>query len=104
VAHLLDHVALEDLLPACSTVLLLHGVGAAFGPALAGFAMARYGAWAFPGYLMLAHLLLAAYLAGRLLARRREAPGEARFHPMLRTSPTAMELLPEAEPLQDDPG
>jgi hypothetical protein len=34
VAHLMDHVDAEDLLPACSTVLLLHGLGAAFGPAL----------------------------------------------------------------------
>ena len=97
VAHLLDHVPTEDLLPACSTVLLLHGLGAAFGPAVAGFAMAQYGPRAFPGYLMLVHLLLAAYIVGRVLVRRREALGEAHFHPMLRTSPTAMEMLSEAE-------
>lgn len=102
VAHLLDHVPPEDLLPACSTVLLLHGVGAAFGPALAGFAMARLGAQAFPGYLMLVHLLLAVYVFARLLARQRVVPGEGHFHPMLRTSPTAMEMLPEVEAAQDE--
>jgi MFS family permease len=102
VAHLMDHVAPADLLPACSTVLLLHGFGAAFGPALAGFLMAQFGAQAFPGYLALVHLLLAAYVIGRVFVRRRETLGEARFHPMLRTSPTAMEMLPEAEAAQDD--
>lgn len=101
VAHLLDHVPAADLLPACSTVLLLHGFGAAFGPAVAGFAMAQYGPRAFPGYLMLVHLLLAAYIVGRVLVRRREALGEVHFHPMLRTSPTAMEMLSEAEAGQD---
>lgn len=100
VAHLLDHVPSDDLLPACSTILLLHGLGAAIGPAVAGFAMARYGAGAFPGYLMLVHLLLAVYVVGRLRVRKRALPGEAHFHPMLRTSPTAMEMLPEAEAVQ----
>lgn len=102
VAHLLDHVPPEELLPACSTVLLLHGVGAAFGPAIAGFSMAWFGAQAFPGYLMLVHLLLAAYVFLRLAARRRVAQGESHFHPMLRTSPTAMEMLPEVEAAQDE--
>lgn len=102
VAHLLDHVPPENLLPACSTVLLLHGLGAAFGPALAGYAMAQYGARAFPAYLALVHLLIAVYVIGRLMVRRREAQGDAHFHPMLRTSPTAMEMLPEAGAAQDE--
>lgn len=102
VAHLLDHVSAEDLLPACSTVLLLHGLGAAFGPALAGYAMARFGAQAFPGYLMFVHLLLAVYVFARLFARQRAVLGEGHFHPMLRTSPTAMEMLPEVEAAQDE--
>jgi len=102
VAHLLDHVDVENLLPACSTVLLLHGLGAAFGPALAGFMMAQFGPRAFPGYLAIVHLLIAAYVIGRLFVRGREAHGEAHFHPMLRTSPTAMEMLPEAEAAAQD--
>ena len=90
-----------ELLPACSTVLLLHGVGAALGPALAGFAMAQFGARAFPGYLAFVHLLIGLYVFARLAIRYREAPGEGHFHPMLRTSPTAMEMLPEAEASQE---
>jgi MFS family permease len=97
VAHLLDYVAPEDLLPACSTVLLLHGVGAALGPSLAGFAMGQFGPQAFPGYLAIAHLVVGAYVVARLFVRRRDPQGEAHFHPMLRTSPAAMEMLPEAD-------
>lgn len=102
VAHLLDHVPQERVLPALSTVLLLHGVGAALGPALAGFAMAQFGPRAFPGYLMLLHLAIGLYVVQRVLVRRRAAGGESHFHPMLRTTPTAMEMLPEAETAVED--
>jgi hypothetical protein len=57
---------------------------------------------AFPAYLALVHLLVAVYVIGRLMVRRREAQGDAQFHPMLRTSPTAMEMLPEAGAGQDE--
>lgn len=97
IAHLLDHVPREDVLPACSTVLLLHGVGAAFGPATAGAAMAQFGPKAFPGFLLCLHALAAVYVLTRLALRPREAPVEGHFHPMVRTTPTAMEMLPEAE-------
>ena len=97
VAHLLDHVDAGDLLPACATVLLLHGLGAAFGPALTGFAMAEFGPGAFPGTLMLMNLVLGSYIIARLHLRQRDTTGESHFHPMLRTSPVAMELLPETE-------
>jgi|GEM_PF-6721681 len=55
-----------------TALLLLHGLGAAFGPALA--------------------------------VRRRDTYGEAHFHPMLRTSPTAMEMLPEADASKESAG
>jgi MFS family permease len=99
VAHLLDHVDSCEVLPACSTVLLLHGVGAAIGPTMAGYLMARLGPAAFPGMLMVLQLSLGLYALARLsLRRRRASTTESHFHPMLRTTPTAMELLPEAEP------
>ena len=102
VAHLLDHVPQDRLLPALSTVLLLHGAGAALGPALAGFAMSQFGARAFPGYLLLLHLAIGIYVVQRVLVRPREAGAEGHFHPMLRTTPTAMELLPEADTPDED--
>jgi MFS family permease len=98
VAHLLDHVDPAEVLPACSTVLLLHGVGAAIGPAMVGFLMANFGPRAFPGALMTLQLALGLYVLARLSLRQRKSRTESHFHPMLRTTPTAMEMLPEAEP------
>lgn len=100
VAHIIDHVEASDVLPACATVLLLHGVGAALGPALAGYFMAEFGPRAFPGVLALLNLAAGGYVLARLFRRRREVSGDAQFHPMLRTSPMAMEMLPEADAAQ----
>jgi hypothetical protein len=57
--------------------------------------MGAFGERALPGYLGLVHLTLAIYVGARLVGWRLKAPGEVHFHPMLRTTPTAMELLPE---------
>lgn len=102
VAHLLDHVDPENVMAACSTVLLLHGVGAVIGPTLAGFFMENLGARAFPGFLMASHLLVGAYVFARLFVRQRESLTDSHFHLMLRTTPTAMQLLPETEPAEED--
>ena len=98
VAHLLDHVDPADVLPACSTVLLLHGLGAAIGPAMTGVVMAELGPRAFPGVLAILQLGLGLYVLARMFVRERPPTPESHFHPMVRTTPTAMELLPEAEP------
>lgn len=102
VAHLLDYVEPENVVAACSTILLLHGVGAVLGPTLAGFFMENLGARAFPGFLMAAQLLLGAYVFTRLFVRQRESVTDSHFHPMLRTTPTAMELLPETETAEEN--
>jgi hypothetical protein len=66
---------------------------------MAGYLMARLGPAAFPGMLMVLQLSLGLYALARLsLRRRRASTTESHFHPMLRTTPTAMEMLPEAEP------
>ena len=94
-AHLLDHLPPEDTLSAGSSLLLLNGVGSAIGPALAGVAMTRFGPEALPGFFA-ATLALAALIAGgRRLLRRRDLDHPTVFHAMLRTTPTAFELLPE---------
>jgi MFS family permease len=98
VAHLLDHVEPDAVLPACSTVLLVHGTGSVLGPALAGFAMAHFGTPALPGYFAVVSAVLGLYVGYRLVVRRREkTQPDTHFHPMLRTTPSAMELLPESE-------
>lgn len=103
VAHLLDHLPSGDLLAGCSSLLLLNGVGSALGPALAGGLMAQWGPQALPGFFASVLLLLAFVAAGRRLVRRRSRPVPANFHPMLRTTPSALELLPDADADTQDP-
>ena len=40
VAHLIDHLRKEDVLSGSAGMLMLHGVGSAVGPAIAGWLMA----------------------------------------------------------------
>jgi MFS family permease len=97
VAHLMDRLHAADVLGASSALLLLHGVGAAFGPALAGAAMERFGSSALLGWFA----VMQALLAVAVLVRRALRGGETEhglFMPMVRTTPTALELLPENDP------
>jgi len=98
VAHLLDRVPAEQVLPACSSVLLVHGAGAAVGPAMAGALMHRFGPAALPAWFAAMQLAVVAFTLARLLQRRPAPEQPAHFHPMLRTTPTALELLPETDP------
>ncbi|MDQ3287547.1 MAG: MFS transporter [Pseudomonadota bacterium] len=102
VAHLLDRLPAASLLAGCSALLLINGVGAAIGPAVAGFAMDRYGGDALPGLFAASLGLLALLVGGRRLLRARILPHRAHFHPMLRTTPSALELLPEIPEPQSD--
>lgn len=99
VAHMLDTLPAEDLLSGCSGLLLVHGIGAAIGPAVAGTAMRQSGPAALPAFFAIVLIALALFLAARLIAHRRERPHPTTFHPMLRTSPGALELMPETDPV-----
>ncbi|MBJ6980191.1 MFS transporter [Luteimonas sp. MC1895] len=96
-AHLLDHLPPEKTLAAGSSLLLLNGVGSAFGPALAGVAMTRYGPEALPAFFAATLFLAALVAGGRRLLRPRDNDTPSVFHLMLRTTPTAIELLPEVD-------
>ena len=98
VAHMLDTLPADDLLAGCSSLLLVHGIGAAIGPALAGTLMARHGATALPLFFAAVLGLLVLYLASRLAFHRRLRLQATPFHPMLRTTPAALGLLPETDP------
>ncbi len=102
VAHLLDHLPAENMLAGCSSLLLVNGIGSALGPAIAGAAMGATGPQALPLFFAATMALLAAITGGRRLLRRRDRDNPAHFHPMLRTTPSALELLPETDP--DPPG
>ncbi|WMJ70258.1 MFS transporter [Stenotrophomonas sp. 24(2023)] len=95
VAHMLDYLPTRDLLSGCSSLLLVHGVGAAIGPAVAGALMQRFGAPALPLYFTTVLLMLAVFTALRLLRHTRLRTHPATFRPMLRTTPAALELIPD---------
>jgi hypothetical protein len=59
--------------------------------------MSRFGAAALPAYFAVTLAALAGFMGLRLLLRQRPRPASAPFHPMLRTTPAALELLPETE-------
>lgn len=104
VAHMLDTLPAEDLLSGCSSLLLVHGIGAALGPALAGELMSRFGPAALPAYFAAVLATLGLFVLLRLAAHRRLRLHPAPFHPMLRTTPAALELLPETDsPSPDGP-
>jgi MFS family permease len=98
VAHLLDQLPAESLLAGCSALLLLNGIGAALGPVAAGFFMQRFGPDSLPAVFAFASGLLALVTGGRRLLRGRQLFHRGRFHPMLRTTPAALDLLPEIPP------
>lgn len=97
VAHMLDYLPREDLLSGCSSLLLVHGVGAAIGPALAGAAMQRFGAPALPLYFAVVLIVLALFTTARLLSFQRLRTHPVVFRLMLRTTPSALELMPETD-------
>ena len=98
VAHLVDYLPREELLSASSSVLLVYGVGSALGPLLAGALMNMLQ----PGLLFVwfaaLNGLLAVYAAYRYMTRRREAVTDRHYVPMVRTTPSALDLHPETEP------
>lgn len=105
VAHLVDHTEPDDVLAACASALLVHGACAAIGPALAGQFMTLWGPIALPLYFMATHLLLALLIYMELRSPfilLRKGAHLAHFIPMLRTTPVAMEMYPEAEEVQEE--
>lgn len=105
IAHLIDFLDAKDILSGVSGLLLLHGVGAAIGPALAGQLMGLFGYLFLPVYFALVLAMLAAYCFYQVMPLRsvaEEQPEQPiQFVPMVRTTPTAIEMMPE-EPVEDE--
>ena len=57
----------------------------------------RDGPQALPGFFATAFAALAVVAAARMLVRHRDRDHPGHFHPMLRTTPSALELLPETD-------
>ena len=97
VAHLIDHLDGQDILAGGSALLLLHGIGAAMGPALSGQLMTLVGANALPVYFAVMQSLLVIITVWKMHQRKAEKiTGEpAHFMPMVRTTPSALEMHPD---------
>lgn len=96
VAHLVDHLAPEDMLSGSSRLLLIHGVGAMLGPVVAGQLMQWFGVTSLPAYWATMHALMALIAWWYLQTSKADDPADhnADFVPMVRTTPTAFEMLP----------
>lgn len=90
VAHTNDHLAKEQVLEATRSLLLLHGVGAVIGPALAGVLMALLGPGSLLIYFAAVLGLLGLYALARMRARLPIIPADP-FKPM--TSETSQVVL-----------
>lgn len=99
VAHTNDHLAPGQVLEATRGLLLLFGFGALCGPVLGAIAMEIIGPPGLPAMSAAATTTVALFGVYRIT--RRAAPAledQAEFVSMVRTSPVALEMHPDANP------
>lgn len=97
IAHMVDSLNPSEVVGGSSSFLMVHGVGSMFGPALSGLVMGMMGVLGLPLLFMVCQLLLAGFSI-RNLRRSDEAVSvedQGHFVPMVRTSPTVLELHPD---------
>jgi hypothetical protein len=98
VAYTNDHLHPGQVLEATRGLLLVYGIGALCGPLLAGLAMQGAGPVGLPAVSAASAGALALYGLYRM-TRRAAAPiaEQTEFVPMVRTSPVALEMHPDAD-------
>jgi len=102
VAQLIDQLHRDEILAGSSSLLMVNGIGSVCGPLLAGLLLQQLGARALPLYFAAVLGLLAAYTWYRLRhVSDLVSEPHAHFMPMLRTSHTVLELMPDAPPPDD---
>ncbi|PTU75481.1 MFS transporter [Pseudomonas mangrovi] len=96
VAQLIDQLHPDEILSGSSGLLLVNGVGAICGPLLAGVLIEQLGPDTLPLFFAACFAALAIYNLHRLRhVSDLISDPPAHFVPMLRTSPTVLELVPE---------
>jgi len=107
IAYMVDHVDSSEIISASSAILLIYGIGAAVGPAVAGVLMGVLGRTALPAFFA----VILAIMVGVLLVSMRRKPvaldePSGHFSPMMRSTPQVLEMMPdapeEAEELSSD--
>lgn len=96
VAQMVDQLHPDEILSGSSGLLLANGFGAAFGPVVAGGLMSFFGPKALPVFfaVTLAFLAIYSYFRARRVFDLVTEP-HGHFTPMLRTSHTVLELMPD---------
>lgn len=104
VAQMVDQLHSDEILAGSSGLLMVNGIGSVCGPLLAGLLMEQFGAQALPLHFAVSLSLLAAYTLYRLrhVSDLINEP-HGHFMPMLRTSHTVLELIPEAPATEPEP-
>lgn len=101
VAHLIDHLEKDQVLDGSSGFLLLHGIGAVVGPIVGGLMMDEMGAGILPLYFVFMQLSLCVLVAlslRKVPVSKEETVQTAHYVPMVRTTPTVLELHPDQPP------
>lgn len=108
VAHLIDHLSKEDVLAGSAGILLLHGIGSAVGPAVAGLLMGATSALMLPLYFAFMFTLCAVFSLYRW-RNTRDRIVEEPAHQMgmvHTTSPEVLEMVVDEqkpdEPIEAD--
>ncbi len=103
VAQMVDQLHPDEILSGSSGLLLANGFGAAFGPVVAGGLMTLFGAIALPVFfaVTLGFLALYSFYRSRRVFDLLTEP-HGHFTPMLRTSPTVLELMPDTPEVDHD--
>lgn len=102
VTHMVDRLAPEDVLAGSAGMLVLNGLGAAFGPVLAGALMNWLGTSGLPIFQAITLGLLAGFTLLRLHQLREAAKRQALHVTMAHTSPTVLKMMPEAQDVEQD--
>lgn len=103
VAQMVDQLHPDEILSGSSGLLLANGFGAAFGPVIAGGLMHLFGHIALPLFFAVSLGVLAIYSfwrPRRVVDLVTEPHGH--FTPMLRTSHTVLELMPDTPEVEAD--
>lgn len=98
VARMMDRLDRREIISGCGSLLLLHGIGAAIGPIIAGSLMHHVGPPALPAWFAGIEILLATVAWQLSRGAPADIAHQTNFTPMMRTSPSAIEILdPEHE-------
>lgn len=97
VALLMDHLQASESLAGGSGLMLIHGLGAATGPALAGLLMTHLGAAGLPLFFGAIQGALGVYTYLETRRRQDDVSQPSHFMPMVRTSPTVLAMMPDED-------